>query len=93
MTAVKKLTGLAIASAAAAAFSMATVSTTAYAGTDQEGKCMGVNACKGMSSCKTSSSGCAGKNACKGKGYVTMTKKQCMQVAGDNYVFKLLQSD
>jgi hypothetical protein len=93
MTAAKKLTGLAIATAAAAAFSMATVSGTAYAGTGKVGKCMGVNACKGMSSCKTASSACAGKNACKGKGYVKMTKEQCMQVSGADAVFKLLQSD
>jgi hypothetical protein len=88
-----KLTGLAIATAAAAAFSMASVSTTAFAGSDKMGKCMGANACKGMSSCKTANSACKGHNACKGQGFVKMTKEQCTQVSGAEAVFKLLQSD
>ncbi len=80
MNAAKKLSRLALATAAAAAFSTATVMSPAHAGEAKDGKCMGVNGCEGLSSCKTAKNACAGKNSCKGTGFVLMTSKQCRQV-------------
>ena len=71
----KSLSGVAIATAAALAFSAAVV-TTASA---EQAKvhCDGVNACKGQSSCKSATNACKGQNSCKGKGFVEMTQKDC----------------
>jgi uncharacterized membrane protein len=80
MNSVKKVTGLAIATAAASMFALA-VPLTASA---DEGnvKCMGVNACKGHSSCKTANSSCKGQNSCKGQGFVEVNKAVCDQLGG-----------
>lgn len=63
----KKITGLAIAAAAAAMFMAAPAANAAK----HEGNvhCTGVNACKGKSDCKTASNACKGMNACKGQGW------------------------
>jgi hypothetical protein len=62
--------GVAIATAAAALFSMgATVSTSAQAADEATVKCVGVNSCKGTSDCKTAKSECKGQNSCKGMGW------------------------
>ncbi|MGB5834585.1 MAG: hypothetical protein WBG92_21725 [Thiohalocapsa sp.] len=82
MNTAKKLSRIALAAAAAAAFSTATVMSPAHAEEGKNGKCMGANGCKGHSSCKSAENACAGKNACKGKGFVTMTKEQCEQISG-----------
>jgi hypothetical protein len=75
----KKLTGLALATAAAGLFATAGI-TAAYAG-KHEGeakvKCEGVNSCKGTSACGTASSACKGQNSCKGKGWQYMSKAEC----------------
>ena len=73
----KKLTGLALATAAASLFATAGISS-AYAGKD-EGKvhCDGINSCKGTSACQTASSACKGQNSCKGKGWTSMSKADC----------------
>jgi len=79
-----KMSGVAIATAAALAFTMAPV-TSALAGSNHHKhqiKCTGVNACKGKSSCKTAKSMCKGHNACKGKGFVVVSKKACEQLGG-----------
>ena len=75
MTAVKKLTGIALACAAAGMFVTAGIGSAVAA----EGKmhCEGVNACKGKSDCKTAKNACKGQNSCKGKGFVEMSKKDC----------------
>jgi hypothetical protein len=73
---VKKLSGLALAAAAAIVFTSAPLSA-ANAADEAKVKCEGVNACKGMSECKTAKNDCAGKNACKGQGYKAMTKAEC----------------
>ncbi|MGH8750196.1 MAG: BufA2 family periplasmic bufferin-type metallophore [Burkholderiales bacterium] len=80
MTAVKKLTGIALAAAAAGMFMTAGLGT-AVAG---EGKvhCEGVNSCKGHSDCKTAKSACKGQNACKGQGFVALDEKACKQIKG-----------
>lgn len=73
---VKKLSGLALAAAAAIVFTTAPLSA-ANAGDAAKVKCEGVNACKGQGACKTAGNDCAGKNACKGKGVTEMTQKEC----------------
>jgi len=81
MISVKKLTGLALATAAAALFAGAPA---AIAGEKGEGAvhCSGVNACKGKSGCATASNACKGKNSCKGKGWVGMSKEACEAIGG-----------
>jgi hypothetical protein len=77
----KKLTGLALATAAAGIFAAAPM--TASAGSNSaEVHCMGVNACKGKSSCKTANTACKGQNSCKGKGFVVVDKGTCDQLGG-----------
>ena len=79
MSTAKTLTGIALATAAAAMFALAPVSATAG---DKTVKCMGVNACKGHSSCKTASSPGKGQNSCKGQGFVEVSKSVCEQLGG-----------
>lgn len=71
----RKISGIALATAAALMFSTAGV-TVANA---EEGKvkCEGVNGCKGTSACATATNSCKGQNACKGHGYLELTKAEC----------------
>jgi hypothetical protein len=73
---VKKLSGLALAAAAAIVFTSAPLSA-ANAADEAKVKCEGVNACKGTSACKTAKNQCKGQNACKGQGYTEMSKADC----------------
>jgi hypothetical protein len=73
---VKKFSGLALAAAAAIAFTAAPLSAV-NAADEAKVKCEGVNACKGTSECKTAKHDCAGKNACKGEGVKSMSKADC----------------
>ncbi len=78
----KKMTGAALA-VAAAGLLMTAVATPAVAA--EEGKkvhCEGVNACKGNNDCKTAKNACKGQGACKGHGFVEMTKEQCTKIGG-----------
>lgn len=77
----KKVTGLALATTAAALFATAPM---IAQGASQSGdvKCMNVNACKGKSDCKTENSSCKGHNECKGKGFVKMSKSACDAIGG-----------
>ena len=76
MTSVKKLSSLALATAAAVMFSTAPM-TAANAADGAKVKCEGVNACKGTGACKTAANDCAGKNACKGHGFLSLTQAEC----------------
>jgi hypothetical protein len=71
----KKLSGFALASAAALVFATATISTASA--DEAKVKCEGVNSCKGTSACKTASHSCKGQNSCKGQGYLEMSKADC----------------
>jgi hypothetical protein len=71
----RKLSGVALAAAAAMMFSA--VSVTANAADEGKVKCEGVNACKGQAECGTGKNSCQGKNACKGQGWVKLTKAEC----------------
>jgi hypothetical protein len=76
MTNSKKLSSLALATAAAMMFSTAPL-TAANAADEAKVKCEGVNACKGTGSCQTSANSCAGKNACKGHGFLMLSQADC----------------
>ncbi len=72
---IKKLTGIALATAAAGMFAM----TAAGPVSAQEAKvkCEGVNACKGQGGCKSAKNECKGKNSCKGHGFTEMSQADC----------------
>lgn len=76
MMTAKKLTGLAMATAAAGLFATAAMSTASAA---EAGKvhCDSVNSCKGQTACQTASNACKGQNSCKGKGWLYMSKAEC----------------
>jgi len=80
MNTAKKLSGVALAAAAAAVFATAPI--TASAGGHKAGKCIGGNSCKGTSACATATTSCAGQNSCKGHGWVKMTKSDCDAAGG-----------
>jgi hypothetical protein len=82
MTSTMKLTGIAIAAAAAGLFSMG------YAApvlADDMGKvhCEGVNSCKGTSDCKSANNSCKGQNTCKGQGFKELSKEECEKAKAD----------
>ncbi|MCK5918359.1 MAG: hypothetical protein KAG34_08030 [Cocleimonas sp.] len=91
MNSVKKVSSIALASAAAALL-LTGCSATGYTPTKAAGKahkvsmgkveCSGINACKGASSCQTASSACKGLNSCKGKGWIPETKANCLSKGG-----------
>ncbi len=78
----KKLTGLALATAAAGLFATASIAP-AYAA-KHEGKvqCSGVNSCKGMTECATATNACKGQNSCKGMGWLEMSAGDCKAKGG-----------
>ncbi len=71
----KKLTGIALATAAAGMFAMTAAAPVAAQGAKIH--CEGVNSCKGTSDCKSAKSSCKGLNACKGQGFMSMTQAEC----------------
>lgn len=75
--------GLAIAAAAAALFTMG-LAPLAHAADDMGMvKCSGVNSCKGTSECKTAKNECKGQNGCKGQGWVSKkSADECTKAGG-----------
>lgn len=81
MNTVKKISGIALAAAAAAMFTAApTVSAEDLS--KEAGKCVGVNGCKGKSACATATSKCKGLNSCKGSGFLKMSAADCTEKGG-----------
>jgi hypothetical protein len=80
-TSVKRLSGAALAVAAAGLFASQAVVPAAVAA-EAKVQCSGVNACKGKSDCATAKNGCHGQNECKGQGWVKMTEKECKAKGG-----------
>ena len=76
MNAAQKLTGIALAAAAAGLFMTAGINT-AFAADTGKVHCEGVNSCKGKSDCKTATNSCKGMNSCKGHGFLVMSQKEC----------------
>ena len=75
--------GVAIATAAAALFSMgATLSTSVQAADEATVHCTGVNSCKGTADCKTAKNDCKGQNSCKGMGWVGKKSEADCKAAG-----------
>ena len=79
---VKKLSGIALATAAAGLFVTATMSPAMAAKHEGAVKCEGANACKGKTECATASHACAGQNSCKGKGWIKVSAKDCSAKGG-----------
>ena len=84
MLTAKKLTGLALATAAAGLFAAAGISTASAAKhmADEKVKCEGINSCKGTSECATAKSSCKGQNSCKGMGWTSASAKECKDKGG-----------
>ncbi len=77
-----KMSGLILASAAAALFTTAPM---AYGDSHEkagEVKCSGINACKGTGECATATNSCKGQNACKGSGWMHASKADCEAKGG-----------
>jgi len=73
----RKLTGLALATAAAGFFATAGIPA-AYADKEvAKVHCDGINACKGQTACQTATNACKGQNSCKGKGWLFLSKAEC----------------
>jgi hypothetical protein len=81
MKTVTKMSGFAVATAAAALF-LAAPMAMADDTTASTGKCVGGNSCKGQSSCKTAANSCKGQNSCKGTGFTMATKADCAKAGG-----------
>ncbi len=71
----RKLTGIALATAAAGMFALTAAAPAAAQAANV--KCEGVNACKGQGACKGAKNECKGQNACKGQGFMEMSKADC----------------
>ena len=84
MNQVKKLSGVALASATAALVltGMTATSIANAAPKVAQVKCSGINACKGKSACATATTACAGANSCKGKGWIKTSAKDCKTKGG-----------
>lgn len=83
MNQAKKLSGVALASAAAAL--LLTGMTAGVASAEEkpaEVKCSGINSCKGTSACATATTACAGHNSCKGQGWIKTTAQECKDKGG-----------
>jgi len=76
-----KMSGIALATAAAAMFLAAPM---AFADdtTASTGKCVGGNACKKQSACKGANNSCKGQNSCKGKGFSMANAADCKAAGG-----------
>jgi uncharacterized membrane protein len=79
MSCTSRLTGAAIAAAAATLFIAGCAQQGSVTAGDTQVKCYGANACKGQAECKTAMNSCKGKNACKGQGYVKLTETACIE--------------
>ena len=83
MSVKSKVTGAALAIAAAGLFGCATTATMeTSAGGSENIHCYGVNKCKGHNDCKSESNACKGHGSCKGQGFVSMPEKACDHLGG-----------
>ena len=92
MSAVRKLSGTALAAAAAGLLlagcaghgTMDKTDSMMEHGKAMEAKvhCAGINSCKGQTACKSASNECKGQNSCKGKGFLSLSKPDCAAKGG-----------
>jgi hypothetical protein len=81
-----KVSGIAIAAAAAALFAAGAATAPTVLAADAGVKCTGINGCKGQSECATAKSSCRGMNGCKGQGWVTKASAAECEKAGGKVV-------
>lgn len=84
MSKVKTLSGIALATSAAALFASSAVMGAEAGASASEAlvHCHGVNACRERGNCRSAESKCKGQNACKGHGWVPVTAQICEQLGG-----------
>jgi uncharacterized membrane protein len=87
MSQTSRLTGVALAAAAATLFIAGCASeSSAPAKTADSSavkvKCYGANSCKGQAECKTVMNSCKGQNSCKGHGFLSLTEQACIDRLG-----------
>ena len=84
MNSLSKMSGIALASAAATLLlaGCSTGSSGTAATKVANVKCSGINSCKGTSACATATSACKGQNACKGQGWVKASATDCSAKGG-----------
>lgn len=81
----KKLSGAALAIAAASLISVSSIGTAGEKSGTKMAKnvhCYDVNKCKGHNDCKTAENKCKGHAKCKGHGFVSMSAKACDHIGG-----------
>lgn len=78
----KKLSGVVLASAAAALLIAGTSTAVNAEPKPAEVKCSGINSCKGTGGCATATNNCAGHNSCKGHGWIKTTAEECETKGG-----------
>ena len=82
MNTMKKLSGVALAAAAATLFVAGCATQGTGSASSGQVACAGVNGCKGLSDCKTASNACKGQNTCKGVGFVFIGADECTRLTG-----------
>lgn len=75
-----KLTGIALATAVAGLFTLASAAP-AFAADEGKVKCEHSSSCKGQGACKQASNSCKGQNACKGEGFTMQKDKAACDTA------------
>lgn len=81
-TNVSKLTGIALATAVAGLFTLASAAP-AYAADEAKVKCEHSSSCKGHGACATAKNSCKGQNACKGEGFTMQKDDAACKAAQD----------
>lgn len=97
----KKLSGTAVAIAAASLVGCASTSTNSSGYTQITTStdmvhCYGLNICKGHNDCKSGSHSCKGQASCQGQGFVTMPSRACIEAGGhrkDDWSIELKTAD
>jgi hypothetical protein len=79
---VSKLGGIALATAAAGLFTIATAAP-AFAADEGKVKCDQSSSCKGKGACKQATNSCKGQNACKGQGFTMQKDDAACKAAQD----------
>ncbi len=79
----KKLSGAALAMAAAGFVGSAMVAPSIASAEEAQVECWGINGCAGQNDCKTAENDCKGMAECKGQGFVLLTAEACEEKGGE----------
>jgi|GEM_PF-1176996 hypothetical protein len=88
----KKMTGAAIAVAVAVSFSAMPALSVSANGNNDVVMCVNANACRGQGECKMTTDSCKyinkcrGQNACEGKGFLMLSKVECVKRGGHGII-------